>query len=447
MFSRILVACRGEIALRIIRACRELSIETVAVFSEADRNAYYLQLADHAICIGPAVAAESYLNVARVLSAAEVADVDAIHPGYGFLAENAHFAEVCESCNIKFIGPSAETLRLTGDKCQARRLAQENRVRVVPGTEGAAESEEDALDAAHRVGFPVMLKASAGGGGRGMRIAHNDISLLNAYHAARSEAEAAFGDGSVYVEKHVPRARHVEVQILADEHGNLIHLGERDCSIQRRHQKLVEEAPSPAVDSRLRYELGRAALRMARASKYTNAGTVEFLLDADGRFYFIEVNARIQVEHPVTEMVTGVDIVREQIRIAAGEPLTLTQRRLTIEGNAIECRINAEDHTNGFKPSSGRITQFAPPGGPGVRLDTHAYPGYEVTPYYDSLVAKLIVHKPTRQEAIQCMRRALEEFRIEGVKTTVPLYTQIFQNKRFVEGRFDTGFIDDLYLG
>ncbi len=447
MFSRILVACRGEIALRIIRACRELGIETAAVFSEPDRGAHYLQLADHAICIGPASPAESYLNVARVLAAAEVADVDAIHPGYGFLAENAHFAEVCESCNIKFIGPSSEALRLTGNKCEARRLAQENRVHIVPGTDGPAETEEDALDAAHRVGFPVMLKASAGGGGRGMRIAHNDISLLNAYHAARSEAEAAFGDGSVYVEKHIPRARHVEVQVLADEHGNMVHLGERDCSIQRRHQKLVEEAPSPAVDSRLRYELGRAALRVARAAKYTNAGTVEFLLDPDRHFYFIEVNARIQVEHPVTEMVTGVDIVKEQIHIAAGEPLTLTQRRITIQGAAIECRINAEDYTNGFKPSSGRITEFVAPGGPGVRLDTHAYTGYQVSPHYDSLLAKLVVYKPTRQEAIQCMRRALEEFRIDGVKTTVPLYAQIFQNKRFVEGRFDTGFIDNLYLG
>ncbi len=447
MFSRILVACRGEIALRIVRAARELGIETVAIFSEADRAANYLKLADHAICIGPASPAESYLNVARVLSAAEVADVDAIHPGYGFLAENDHFAEVCESCNIKFIGPSSATLKLTGNKVEARRLARESRVLVVPGSDGAVASEDEALEAAHQVGFPVMIKAAAGGGGRGMRIAHNDISLLNAYHAARSEAEAAFGDGAVYIEKHVARARHVEVQVLADEQGNIVHLGERDCSIQRRHQKLVEEAPSPAVDSRLRYELGRAALRVARAAGYTNAGTVEFLLDADNRFYFIEVNARIQVEHPVTEMVTGVDLVKEQIRIAAGEPLGLTQRRVEVQGWAFECRINAEDHTNGFKPSSGSITQFAPPGGPGVRVDSHAYSGYEVSPYYDSLLAKLIVFKPSRREAIQCMRGALEEFRIDGVKTTIPLYVQLFENKRFLEGRFDTGFIDNLYLG
>jgi acetyl-CoA carboxylase biotin carboxylase subunit len=447
MFSRILVACRGEIALRVIRACRELGVETVAVFSEADRGARYLELADHAICIGPASPAESYLNIPRILSAAEVADVEAIHPGYGFLAENAHFAEVCESCNIKFIGPSSRTLQLTGNKVEARRLAADNRVPVVPGSDGAVAGEEEAVEAAHRVGYPVMLKAAAGGGGRGMRIAHNDISLRTAYHAARSEAEAAFGDGSIYVEKQIPRARHVEVQILADEHGNLIHLGERDCTIQRRHQKLVEEAPSPAVNERLRYEFGRAALRVARAANYTNAGTVEFLLDPEGHFYFIEVNARIQVEHPVTEMVTGVDIVKEQIRIAAGEPLSVTQRQVVIQGAAIECRINAEDYTNGFKPSSGSITQFIAPGGPGVRLDTHAYPGYTVSPYYDSLIAKLVVHKPTRQEAIQCMRRALEEFHIDGIKTTIPLYAQVFQNRRFVDGHFDTGFIDSLFLG
>jgi len=447
MFSRILVACRGEIALRIIRACRELGLETVATFSEADRGSYYLSLADHAICIGPANPAESYLNVARVLSAAEVADVDAIHPGYGFLAENAHFAEVCESCNIKFIGPSSETLRVTGDKVQARKLAEQARARVVPGSDGAVSAEEDALEAAHRVGYPVMLKAAAGGGGRGMRMAHNDISLLNAFHAARSEAEAAFGDGSVYIEKVITRARHVEVQVLADEHGHLIHLGERDCTIQRRHQKLVEESPSPVVDSKLRAEMGRAALRVARAASYHNAGTVEFLLDPDGSFYFIEMNARIQVEHPVTEMVTGLDLVKEQIRIAAGERLELTQRRVSIQGAAIECRINAEDYANGFKPCSGQIERFTAPGGLGVRLDTHVYAGYTVSPYYDSLLAKLIVYKATRQEAIQCMHRALEEFRIEGVKTTIPLYLQIFENKRFVEGRFDTNFIDNMHLG
>ncbi len=447
MFSRILIANRGEIALRIIRACRELGVETVVVFSEADREARYLRYADQSICIGPPPPVDSYLNVSRIISAAEVADVEAIHPGYGFLAENSHFAEVCESCNIKFIGPPAQVMEKLGNKSVARRLAKEKRIPVVPGSDDVLNSEEEALETAHKVGYPVLIKAAGGGGGRGMRVAHNDVSLLNAYHLAKQEAEAAFKNGEVYLEKCIPKARHVEVQILADEHGHVIHLGERDCTLQRRHQKLVEEAPSPAVSSEVRSQMGRAAVKLARGVGYTNAGTVEFLLGKKKRFYFIEVNTRIQVEHPVTEMVTGVDLVKQQLLIAAGEELGLSQKRIRPRGTAIECRINAEDPTDDFKPCAGTIDSFVPPGGPGVRFDSHVYGGYRVSPYYDALLAKLIVHRPTRGEAITCMRNALQELAVTGVKTTVPLYLEIFSNKSFINGHYNTDFIDNLGYG
>ena len=442
MFTRILVANRGEIALRIIRACKEMGIQTVAVYSQADKDAIYLRMADAAICIGPAASSESYLNISRIISAAEIADVDAIHPGYGFLAENAHFAEVCESCNIKFIGPSHSAMQKLGNKVEAIKLAKERRILPVPGSEGVVKNEKEAAEVARRIGYPVMLKAAAGGGGRGMRVAHNDVSLAKAYYAAQAEAQAAFGDGSLYLEKYVEEPRHIEVQILADEHGNMVHLGERDCTLQRRHQKLVEESPSPVVNPGLREELGRAAMRLLRGAGYTNAGTVEFLLDKNRNYYFIEVNTRIQVEHPVTEMVTGLDIVKEQIRIAAGEPLRFRQKHVRLNGAAIECRINAEDPENGFKPSPGEIKMYLAPGGPGVRVDSHVYPGYRIVPNYDSLIGKLIVHRRNRRDAIACMRRALDEFVIEGVKTTITLYKEVFGNARFIEGDVHTGFIE-----
>ena len=444
MFSRILVANRGEIALRVIRACRELGVQTVAVYSEADRNARYLRYADEAICIGSGPSADSYLNIPRIISAAEIADVEAIHPGYGFLAENSHFAEVCESCKIKFIGPNSKVMAKVGDKAEARKLARSVKVPIIPGSDGPVDSEKQAQEIAHQVGFPVMIKAVGGGGGRGMREAHNDISLIKAFYAAQAEAEVAFKNPSVYIEKYIQQPRHVEIQILADEFGNIIHLGERDCSIQRRHQKLVEESPSPVVKPKLREEMGRAAVRVAAAAGYSNAGTVEFLLDKSGRFYFIEMNARIQVEHPVTEMVTGVDLVNQQIRIASGEKLGLVQKGVQFSGCAIECRINAEDPMNNYAPSPGRISAFIPPGGMGVRVDTHAYAGYDVPATYDSLICKLIVHRPNRAEAIACMRRALEEFTVEGIKTTIPLLIELFGNKRYVKGNIDTSFIESL---
>ncbi|HUW58685.1 MAG TPA: acetyl-CoA carboxylase biotin carboxylase subunit [Planctomycetota bacterium] len=444
MFSRILIANRGEIALRVIRACRELGVQSVVVYSEVDRNAAYLRCADEAICIGAGPAADSYLNIPRIISAAEIANVDAIHPGYGFLSENAHFAEVCESCKIKFIGPSSKVLAKMGNKVEARNLAKQNKVPVVPGSEGPVETENDALKTAHEIGFPVMLKAAGGGGGRGMRVAHNDISLVKAFFAARSEAQAAFKDPTLYIEKYIEHPRHVEIQVLGDEYGNIVHLGERDCSLQRRHQKLVEESPSPVVSTSLRESMGKAAVRLARTAGYFNAGTVEFLMDKDNHFYFIEVNARIQVEHPVTEMVTGVDLVKQQICIASGDKLRLRQRRVEMKGVAIECRINAEDPTNGYAPSPGIIETWIPPGGNGVRLDTHAYAGYEVPSEYDSLIGKLIVHKPTRQEAIACMRRALDEFVIHGVKTTIPLHIELFGHSRYIRGNVDTSFVENL---
>jgi acetyl-CoA carboxylase biotin carboxylase subunit len=442
MFQRILVANRGEIALRVIRACRDLGIEVVAVFSEADRDAAYLDLADDKICIGPAAAAESYLNIPRLISAAEIANVQAIHPGYGFLSENAHFAEVCRSCNIEFIGPPQEAMRLLGSKNEARKLAQKAGVPVVPGSEGLIETDADALRIAHAMGFPVLIKASAGGGGRGMRVAHNDLSLQHGLKAARQEAEKAFKDGSVYLEKYLEQPRHVEVQILADRHGHVVHLWERDCSLQRRHQKLVEESPAPNLPPAVREEICQAAVTLVREAGYSNAGTCEFLVDRQKRFYFIEVNARIQVEHPVSELVTGIDLVREQIRIAAGESLGYGQSKVQHRGVAIECRINAEDPAADFRPSPGVVTRWQVPGGPGVRLDTHVVPGYRVPPNYDSLLAKLLVCQPTRAEALACMRRALAEFVVEGVKTTIPLHREIFNQSAFIEGQVDTTFIE-----
>jgi len=442
MFARILIANRGEIALRVIRACRELGIETVAVYSKGDENALYLRFADETICIGPGDSARSYLDIPRIISAAEIADVDAIHPGYGFLAENHHFAEVCQSCKIKFIGPRPEVIQLLGDKTRARELARKIGVRVTPGSESSIETEEDAVVNAHKVGYPVIIKAAAGGGGRGMRIAHNDMSLINAFNNARAEAQAAFKDSTVYIEKFHERPRHIEFQILADEHGNLVHLGERDCSIQRRYQKLVEESPSPALSRALRKEMGEAAKKLVKAAGYTNAGTVEFLLDQQGKYYFTEVNARIQVEHPVTEAVTGIDLVKEQIRIASGEKLGFSQRDVRLKGAAIEVRINAEDPEQGFKPSPGRVTLYHPPGGIGVRVDSHVYSGYTIPSYYDSMVGKLIVHAEDRPKALVRMQRALDEFIVDGVKTTLPLHRRIFANGRFIAGEYDTGFIE-----
>ena len=442
MFSKILIANRGEIALRIIRACHELGIAAVAVYSEADAGTPYLQLADEAICIGPAAAAQSYLNIPAIISAAEVADVDAIHPGYGFLAENIEFAQICHDCGIKFIGPSVEAMQLLGDKVEARRLAQKADVPVVPGSEGTIADDNEALRLAGKLGFPVIIKAAAGGGGRGMRAVHNDISFRQAFAAAQAEADAAFGNSRVYLEKLILEPRHVEVQVLADEHGNSLHFYERDCSIQRRHQKMIEESPCPVLDERDRSGLCEAALRIIKKANYTNAATVEFLLDKNKKFYFIEANTRIQVEHPVTEMVTGHDLIKWQLRIASGEKMKLSQRDIKHTGCAIECRINAEDPKNNFSPCPGTITRYVPPGGPAVRLDTHVYQGYTVPPNYDSMICKLIVHRPTRAEAIETTRRALREFIIEPLKTTIPACLDILSHNLFVKGTIDTGFIE-----
>jgi acetyl-CoA carboxylase biotin carboxylase subunit len=446
MFQRILVANRGEIALRIIRACHDLGIEAVAVFSEADRGAPWLELADERICIGPAPAVESYLKIPRLISAAEVADAQAIHPGYGFLSENADFAEKCRDCHIEFIGPPPEAMHRLGNKNQARRLAQQAGVPVVPGSEGLIDKDRDVKGLAQQIGYPVLIKAAAGGGGRGMRVVREEASLANALSSARQEAEAAFKDGSVYMEKYIERPRHIEVQLLGDRHGNLVHLWERDCSLQRRHQKLVEEAPAPNLPDKVRQAICDSAVRLARAAGYYSAGTCEFLLAPDYSFYFIEVNARIQVEHPVTELITGLDLVREQIRIAAGEKLRFEQKDIVPRGHAIECRINAEDSTAGFRPSPGTITRWQPPGGPGVRLDTHAVVGYRVPPNYDSLVAKLLVHQPTRSEALATMRRALREFIVEGIHTTIPIHKEILANEEFASGRVDTTFLERTWI-
>ena len=442
MFKRILVANRGEIALRVFRACREMGVETVAVFSEADRGAAYLRMADEAYCIGPPKAADSYLKFDRVISAAEIGNAQAIHPGYGFLAENARFAEVCRSCDIAFIGPSPEAMGLLGDKNAARRLAREIGVPTVPGSDGLVSEESEALAVAHRIGFPVLIKAAAGGGGKGMRVALNDQTLVEALKQAQVEAEAAFGSAEVYLEKYIEHPRHVEVQILADLHGNVVHLWERDCTMQRRHQKLIEESPAPRLDPATRQAMCESAVRLVQAAHYTNAGTVEFILDRQGHYYFIELNARIQVEHPVTEMVTGIDLIKAQIRVAAGEPLPYRQEDIPSRGAAIECRINAEDPAKNFRPCPGRIEQLIPPGGCGVRFDSHAHAGYVVPTYYDSMIGKLIVHQPTREEAIACMKRALTELVIEGVRTTVPLHLQILHHPAFTEARGDTTLVE-----
>ncbi len=447
MFEKILIANRGEIAVRIIRTCKEMGIRTVAVYSEADADSMHVQLADEAICIGRAPANDSYLRIDRLVSAAEVADVDAIHPGYGFLSENAHFADVCESCNIRFIGPSSRCMNALLDKATSRALAKKVGVPTPPGSEGVVETESEALAVAKKIGYPVMIKAVAGGGGRGMRIAHNDISLIKGYHTARSEAEKAFGNSGVYVEKYFENPHHIEIQILGDSRGNLIHLGERDCSIQRRHQKLIEETPSPLIENRfkgLRKTMGKAALRLAEAAQYTNAGTVEFIVDDHGNFYFLEVNKRIQVEHPVTEEVTGLDLIKLQILVAMGEPLKLSQGDIHFRGHAIECRINAEDPYDDFRPSPGRIEMYYPPGGHGVRVDSHVYAGYTIPSYYDSMVGKLITVGKDRREALDRMNRALSELMLTGVKTTVPLQQTILQDPDFRRGTYSTGFIEQL---
>ena len=442
MYKRILIANRGEIALRIIRACRELGIETVAIYSEADRGSAYLDLADEAYCVGPAKSAFSYLKIDRVISAAEVGNVEAIHPGYGFLAENAHFNEICRSCNIDFIGPTPEAMQKLGDKNAARSMAREAGVPVVPGSAGLIEDENQALKIAHEIGFPVLIKATAGGGGKGMRVAGNDLVLKTAFMQAQTEAKAAFGNADVYLEKYIERPRHIEVQILADHHGNAVHLWERDCSTQRRHQKLIEESPAPSLPDDRRKSMCEAAVRLIQSAGYTNAGTVEFILDQNNNFYFIEVNARIQVEHPVTEMVTGVDLIKSQIAVAAGEPLPFRQEQVLSRGVAIECRINAENPDRKFQPCPGKIEKMFVPGGPGVRFDSHAHPGYVVPATYDSMIGKLIVHQPTRPAAIACMVRALDELRITGIETTASFHRRVLSHNEFVKGEVDTGFVE-----
>jgi len=441
MFKKILIANRGEIACRIIWACRELGIKTVAVHSEADRDSLHVRYADEAVCIGPASSLQSYLNIPQIIAAAEITNVDAIHPGYGFLSENAHFAEVCQECNITFIGPSPEVIRMMGDKSEAKRTMIAAGVPVTPGSEGLLEDEQAALRDAQRIGYPVMIKATAGGGGRGMRIAYNDTELINAYQTARSEAEVAFRNSGVYLERYIANPRHIEIQVLGDSHGNVVHLGERECSVQRRHQKLIEESPSPAVSDELREEMGRIAVDACRRIGYTNAGTIEFLLDESGKFYFMEMNTRIQVEHPVTEQVTVSDLVAAQIRIAAGGEIGFRQEDLIFVGHSIECRINAEDPET-FRPSPGRITSLNLPTGPGVRVDTAIYNGYFVPPYYDSLIAKLIVHHRTRERAIARMKRALEAMVVEGIKTTIPIHLQILNDPDFIAGNISTRFMD-----
>ncbi|MDD2319579.1 MAG: acetyl-CoA carboxylase biotin carboxylase subunit [Geobacteraceae bacterium] len=445
MFHKILIANRGEIALRIIRACKELGIKTVAVYSTADSNSLHVKLADESVCIGPPSSLQSYLNINAIISAAELTDAEAIHPGYGFLAENAAFAEICENCGITFIGPSSESMRLMGDKISARQAMIKEKVPILPGTEDAVQDVNEAIKIAKKIGFPVIIKASAGGGGRGMKIVHSPAALPNAFATARAEAQAGFGNPEVYIEKYCQQPRHVEIQILGDKHGNVIHLGERDCSIQRRHQKLIEESPCSVLTPQLRAEMGDAAVRAAKSVNYNSAGTIEFLLDSDDKFYFMEMNTRIQVEHPVTEMVTGIDIIREQIRSAAGLKLRYKQSDVKIRGHAIECRINAEDPFK-FTPCPGKITSYHTPGGLGVRVDSFVYDQYTVLPYYDSLISKLIVHADTREDAIRRMLRALDEYIIEGIKTTIPFHKRILSNKDFIEGHLDTGFLERMVL-
>src|SRR5476651_707001 len=441
MIQKILIANRGEIALRIVRACRELGIKTLAVYSEADVQSLHVQLADEAICIGGPKSADSYLRADRIISAAEIADVDAIHPGYGFLSENAKFAEQCESCNIKFIGPKSKSIKMMGDKSVAKDTVKKAGVPTVPGSDGPVENETEAVKAARKIGYPVIIKAVAGGGGRGMRIAHNDISFAKEYHVARNEAEKAFGNGAVYIERYIEKPRHIEFQILADSHGKVLHLGERDCSVQRRHQKLIEESPSPFLTPDLRKKMGKAAIKAAEAADYENAGTIEFLVDAKGNFYFIEMNTRIQVEHPVTEEVTGIDLIKQQIHIANGEKLAFGQGDIVTKGHAIECRINAEDPSRNFAPSPGTIGLYYAPGGHGVRVDSHVYSGYVIPPYYDSMIGKLIAFGSNRKTALERMYRALSEYIVEGVPTTIPLHLAIFDHTQYIKGQVDTTFI------
>ncbi len=441
MFQKVLIANRGEIAVRIIRACHDLGIRTVAVYSEADRDSLHVKLADEAFCIGPPAAADSYLNLPNIMSTAELLGVDAIHPGYGFLAENAHFAEICADVKIAFIGPTAAAIQKMGNKVQARSLMRKAGVPVIPGSDGPVNGEQQALEIAHVVGFPLMLKAASGGGGRGMRAVHTREDMRAALAVAQQEAEAAFGDGQLYIEKYVEEPRHIEIQVLADTYGSIIHLGARDCSIQRRHQKLIEESPPPRLRERTVALLARSAIRAAQAIHYTNAGTVEFLVDKQENVYFMEMNTRIQVEHPVTEMITGLDLVKEQIRIAAGEHLAVSQKEVAFHGHAIECRINAEDPRHDFRPTAGTITTFFPPGGPGIRVDTHAYAGYPIPPHYDSLIAKLIAWGQTREEAIARMRRALAEFEIGGIPTTIPFHLRVLDNAFFRRGEVYTNFV------
>ena len=447
MFQRILVANRGEIALRVMRACREMGIEAVAVFSEADRGAHYLSLAHETYCIGPAPATESYLKIDRIISAAEIGNVQAIHPGYGFLSENAHFAEVCRKCNIEFIGPPHEAMARVGDKVSARELAISAKVPVVPGSDGLITDEAAAVAVANKIGYPVLIKATAGGGGKGMRVVRNDIALKAGLKAAAQEAEKSFKNAGVYLEKYIERPRHVEVQVLGDQQGTMLHLWERDCSMQRRHQKLVEESPAPNLPSGVRRNICDAAVRLVKTAGYYSAGTCEFLVDQSNNFYFIEVNARIQVEHPVTELVTGLDLIKQQIRVAAGLPLEIKQKAVPQNGSAIEVRINAEDPDQDYRPSPGRITTLRVPGGPGIRWDSHVHQGYLVSPNYDSLIGKLIVHRNSREESIQTMRRALAEFQVEGIKTTIPLLRKIFDHQSFIDGQGDTTFVERTWGG
>ncbi len=440
MFKKVLIANRGEIALRIIRVCKQFDIKTVAIYSEADRDSLHVRFADEAVCIGPPPSKESYLKIPRIIAAAEITNADAIHPGYGFLAENAGFAEICTTSGIKFIGPTAEMITAMGDKALARETMKKAGVPVVPGSDGVLKSAGEATEVAKTIGFPVILKAVAGGGGRGMRIVREESEIENSFKTAQHEAEQGFGNPDLYVEKYIEQPHHIEVQVFGDEHGNVIHLGERDCSIQRRHQKLIEESPSPFVDEDLRKKMGEAAIKGCKAVNYVNAGTVEFLVDRNKHFYFMEMNTRIQVEHPVTEQVTGHDLVKLQLRVAAGE--RLPKRKIIQRGHAIECRINAEDPSHNFRPNPGKITDFHMPGGFGVRVDTHSYAGYDVPPYYDSLIAKLIVYALTREGAINKMTSALDEFTIEGIKTTIPFHRAVMREERFRDGKFDTSFLE-----
>jgi acetyl-CoA carboxylase, biotin carboxylase subunit len=444
MFSKILIANRGEIALRVIAACKEMGIKTVAVHSEADRDSLHVRYADDDVCIGPAVSKQSYLSISSIIAAAEITGADAIHPGYGFLSENAHFAEIVGECRLTFIGPPPEAIRLMGDKARARETAEKAGVPIIPGSKGAVRTVDEALDVARTIGFPVILKAAAGGGGRGMRICWDADDLPNQFDTARNEAERAFGDGSVYLEKYLERPRHIEIQVFADQHGRVVHLGERECSIQRRHQKLIEESPSPVITEELRQRMGDAAIRLCKAVDYVNAGTIEFLFQ-DGEFYFMEMNTRIQVEHPVTEEVTGIDLVKEQIRVAAGEKLSIPEGTFKLRGHAIEFRVNAEDPVT-FAPNPGKIRELHLPGGPGVRVDTHIYRDYVVPAHYDSLLAKLIVRGKDRLDAIARGRRALEQFVVEGVKTTIPLHRAILNNEKFIQGDLSTRFMDKFTL-